>query len=114
MPGQRPPYTKSALALAREALKAGQRVLPAYSHVFSPRKFTLPQLFAILAIREFFHLDYRATEQLLLEWSDLRDAIGLTRVPTYSALCRAHERLAKKTPSSAFSITASAAPNAAG
>jgi hypothetical protein len=114
MPAQRLPYTKSALALAREALEAGRRVLPPYAHVFSPKKFTLPQLFAILAIREFFHLDYRATEQLLHEWSDLRAALGLHRVPTYSALCRAHANLSKKTPSFASSITAFVQPNAAG
>ena len=110
----RPPYTKSTLSLAREALETGRRVLPLYSHAFSPKKFTLPQLFAILTIREFLHLDYRATEVLLREWSDLRMVLGLDKVPTYSALCRAHARFLKSLTSPNSLTTLSVSPNAAG
>ena len=104
--------TKSALALAKETLYAAHRTLPLYSHRFSPKKFTLPQLLAILVIRQFFHLDYRGVEQLLLEWSDLRAALGLQKVPTYSALCKAEQRLLKKTPVPASSTTPSVLPAA--
>jgi hypothetical protein len=93
----RPTMTKSGLALARAALHAARRSLPKYSHRFSPKKFTVHQLLAVLAIREFFHLDYRGVEQLLQEWSDLRAVLGLQEVPTYSALCKAEARLLKKT-----------------
>jgi multiple sugar transport system permease protein len=40
--------------LAREALAVAEEALPAYSAVHSPRKFTQPQLFAILVLRQFF------------------------------------------------------------
>jgi hypothetical protein len=90
--------TKSALSLARESLRTAEAAMPSYSHRFSPKRYTQPQLTAILVVRHFYHLDYRGTEQMLREWSDLRDAIGLKRVPTYSTLCRAEERLFKKVP----------------
>ena len=92
------PMTKSALALAQEALEFSRRSFPMYSHQFSPKKFTIHQLFAILAVRQFYHLDYRATEQLLREWSDLRKVLGLQAVPQYSTLCKAEARLLKKHP----------------
>jgi hypothetical protein len=88
--------TRSALALAKVALKTGRRVLPAYSHVNSPKVFTQPQLFAMLAIRQFFGLDYRGTEQLLADWSDLRRVLALKQVPHWTTLQKADERLLKK------------------
>jgi hypothetical protein len=91
--------TKSPIALAEAALAAGKRALPDYSHRFSPHKFTQPQLFAILVLRQFLKTDYRGMVQMLREWSDLRQALGLTGVPNYSTLCYAERRLLKKTPS---------------
>jgi len=93
--------TRSALALAKVALKVGGKVLPAYSHVNSPKVFTQPQLFAMLVIRQFFGLDYRGTEQLLADWSDLRKVLALKRVPHWTTLQKADERLLKKGVSSA-------------
>ncbi len=90
--------TKSPIALAKAALVAGKRALPDYSHRFSPHKFTQPQLFAILTLRQFLKTDYRGVVQMLREWSDLRQALGLTEVPNYSTLCYAQRRLLKKTP----------------
>jgi hypothetical protein len=91
--------TKSPLAFARAAVAAGKHRLPEYSHPFSPRKFTQPQLFAVLALKDFLHTDFRGVVQILSEWSDLREVLGLTQVPHYSTLCYAHRRLLKKTPS---------------
>jgi hypothetical protein len=91
----RPTMTKSALAMAREALHISRQSLPNYSHRYSPKKFTVHQLFAILVLRQFYHLDYRGVEQMLHEWSDLRSVLGLKIVPTYSALCKAEQRLLK-------------------
>jgi hypothetical protein len=88
--------TKSALKLAKEAFAVGQDSLPAYAHRNSPRKFTQPQLFAILAVREMFHLDYRGVQQLVADWAELRETLGLRALPHYSTLCRAHQRLLKK------------------
>ena len=50
--------TKSTLTLARTAYDGAKRALPAYAHRFSPKKFTQPQLFACLVLKEFLQLDY--------------------------------------------------------
>lgn len=88
--------TKSALALARTALLVAQEALPPYSHRNSPKKFTQHPLVAVLAIREFFHMDYRGVEPWLKDWSALRHVLDLKSVPDYSTPAKAHERLGKK------------------
>jgi len=88
--------TKSPLRLAREALKLAQQALSRYSNRFSRRDFTQAQLFAILALRQFFRTDYRGIVQMLEDFSDLRKALGLKKVPHYSTLCYAQQRLLKK------------------
>jgi Transposase domain (DUF772) len=88
--------TKSPVRLAREALAVAEKALPAYSAVHSPKKFTQPQLFAILVLRQFFKTDYRGIIALLEDMKDLRQALGLTQVPHYSTLCYAERRLVKK------------------
>jgi hypothetical protein len=102
--------TKSALTLAREAREAAEQALPRYSARNSPHKFTQHQLFAILVLRQFLRKDYRGMEQLLKEWSDLREALGLKRVPHYSTLCLAEQRLLKGGPSTGSSPPFSIAP----
>jgi len=87
--------SKSPVAVAREALAAAKKALPHYSCAVSRRDFTQHQLFAVLVVREFMHLDYRGIVTLLREWSDLREELGLTKVPHYSTLCYAEERLLK-------------------
>lgn len=88
--------TKSALALARTALEvAGSRLAP-YSHPCSPRKFKQAQLVAMLVVRRFFDLDYRGMVQLLADWSDLREAVGIRRLPHFTTLQKADARLLKK------------------
>ncbi len=88
--------TKSPVALGKEALAVAQEALPAYSSRFSPKVFTQHQLFAILVLRHFFRTDYRGIVQLLTDLSDLRSALGLQKVPHYSTLCYAEQRLLKK------------------
>jgi hypothetical protein len=61
--------SKSTLTVAQEALKAGQESLRDYRRPKSPKKFTQPQLFACLVVKEFRRLDYRGIWVLLLEWS---------------------------------------------
>ena len=95
--------TKSALTLACEARAAAEVALPRYSHPCSPHKYTQAQLFAILVVRQFLRMDYRGIAQALTEWSDLREAIGLRKVPHYSTLCLAEQRLLKGGPSIEFS-----------
>lgn len=91
--------TKSVLAFARSALETGKKSLPDYSHPKSPHKYTLPQLFAMLSLRDFLAVDYRGFVAMLAEWSDLRAVLGLTEVPHYSTLFYAEKKLLKKTPS---------------
>ncbi len=102
--------TKSPLALARAALRLARRTMPAYSHPCSPKKFTQHQLFALLVVRRFFDLDYRGTEQLLRDWSDLRQALELKSVPDHSTLEKAEKRLLKKGAATGSSTSSSATP----
>lgn len=94
--------SKSPLAVARKALAVGEEQLAAYSSKHSPRFFTQPQLFAMLVLRQFFKTDYRGVVAILKDSSDLREALGITRVPHYSTLCYAEQRLLEKGASLAF------------
>ncbi len=100
--------TKSALAVAKEALEAGRKALPPYSHRFSPKKFTQPQLFALAVVRKFLRLDYRGMQTRLGEWAELRQVLDLEDVPDYSTLCYADQRLLKK---SVFPVCSTPASN---
>jgi hypothetical protein len=87
--------SKSPRKVAMVALAAGKEAFSDYSHRFSPHKFTQPQLFACLVLKEFEHKDYRGIAQLLADCSDLREAIGLGVVPHYTTLQKASRRLLK-------------------
>jgi len=88
--------TKSPLRLAETALAVAREALPPYSTKFDRKRYTQHQLFAILALREFLKQDYRGMEHLLLDWSDLRQALGLAKVPDHSTLQKAAQRLLEK------------------
>ena len=95
--------TKSPRAVAREALRLAQEALPAYSSKFSRQDFTQHQLFALLALKAFFKTDYRGLAQMLQDFAELRQDLGLDKVPHYSTLCYAEQRLLKKGSSSSSS-----------
>ena len=88
--------TKSPLALAREALVVAQDALAPYSSPRSRHDFTQAQLFSILVLREFFKTDYRGMVQLLHDFSDLRAILGLKKVPHFTTLQKAQQRLEKR------------------
>jgi hypothetical protein len=88
--------TKSPLALVRTALATAQAALPTFASKFSRHDYTLHQLFALLALREFLKLDYRGLEALLRDWAEIRSALGLDKVPDHSTLQRAARRLLPK------------------
>lgn len=88
--------TKDPIALARVALEVGREALSDYSCPKSPHRFTQPQLFAMLALKQFFKIEYRGVVQWLSRWTELRSALGLKHVPHYSTLCYAERRLLKK------------------
>jgi hypothetical protein len=75
--------SKSPQDVAREALAAGTAALTRYSHKFSPKTFTQPQLFACLVLRKFHKTDYRGIAAQLCDRSDLRQILELQRAPLY-------------------------------
>ena len=95
--------TKSPRAVAREALALARQSLPAYSAVRSRKDFTQHQLFAILALKTFLKTDYRGVVAFLGDFAEVRSDLGLVKVPNYSTLCYAEQRLLKKGSSSSSS-----------
>jgi hypothetical protein len=87
--------SKSPRMVAMVALATGKEAFSDYSHKFSPKTFTQPQLFACLVLKEFEKKDYRGAAQLLADCSDLRDAIELSSVPHFTTLQKASRRLLK-------------------
>jgi hypothetical protein len=88
--------SKSPVRVIRAALETARAALPAYSHRFSPKKFTQHQLFACLVLKEFLRDDYRSVEALLREDVALRATLELTSVPDFTTLHKATRRLLGK------------------
>jgi hypothetical protein len=87
--------TKSPLRVAKIALSVARECFADYSCPKSPRKFTQPQLVACLILKEFLKVDYRGMYHRLVDFSDLRKALGLKKAPHFTTLCAAHRRLLK-------------------
>jgi hypothetical protein len=104
------PMTKSPRRVARAALTLAQESLPAYSCPTSRQDFTQAQLFAVLALKTFLRTDYRGIVAFLGDFAELRADLGLAKVPHFSTLCYAEQRLLKKGASASSSARPSAAP----
>ena len=78
--------SKSPRKVLLAAFAVAQDALPAYSHECSPQTYTLHQLFACLALKEFLRCDYRKITQVLSESPELCSAIGLKKVPHFTTL----------------------------
>jgi hypothetical protein len=89
---------KSPRKVAQVALAVGTDALPPYSHRFSPRKFTQPQLFACLVLKEFYKTDYRGIAAILADNSDLRRTLGIEKVPHFTTIQKAGHRLLRNAP----------------
>jgi len=87
--------TRSPVALAKKSLAVAQAALPAYSSKYSRHDFSQPQLFSCLVLMEFLRMDFRGLVALLQDFSELRGALGLEKVPHHSTLVKARERLGK-------------------
>lgn len=85
--------SKSPKAVLLTAHRVGRERLRTYSHLFSPKKYTQPQLFACLVLKEFMRLDYRKLSALLADASTLAAAIGLESIPHFTTFQKAHDRL---------------------
>lgn len=85
--------SKSPKRVMVEALAVAEASLPRYSHRFSPRVFTQHQLFACLVLKDFYNLTYRGTVGLLADGDSMCQAIGLKKVPHFTTLQKAADRL---------------------
>ena len=85
--------SRSPKRILQVAHALGKQRLRTYWHRFSPKKFTLPQLFACLVLKEFLRLDYRRLTALLEDAPSLAATIGLQQVPHFSSFQKAAARL---------------------
>lgn len=85
--------SKSPKRVLQVAHRIACRRLRRYSHRFSPQKFTLPQLFACLVLKEFLRLDYRKLSAVLHDAPTLAESIGLARIPHFTTFQKAAGRL---------------------
>ena len=88
--------SKSPRKVLDVALKAAQQSFPAYSHEFSPKKFTQHQLFACLVLKSFLKTDYRGVVEHLKDCPAQAESVGLTKVPHFTTLQKAAKRLLKR------------------
>lgn len=85
--------SKSPRAVAREAYALACEQLPAYSHRFSPKRFTQHQLFALLVLKTHQRQDYRGVVALLEDMPQLCRELQLKTIPHFTTLQKAAERL---------------------
>jgi hypothetical protein len=85
------------MVVAKLALKTAQEVLPPYSDLRSRHDFTQAQIFAVLALRQFFKTDYRDVIRILNEHENIKDALGLSKLPHFTTLQKAQQKMLKKT-----------------
>jgi hypothetical protein len=88
--------SKSPKQTAVVAYAAAKQALPEYSHKFSPKKFTQPQLAVCFVLKEFFTTDYRGIAAILEDSSDLRQVLELDEVPHFTTLQKAARKLLTK------------------
>jgi len=100
----------SPVHVARVALQQAERALPTYACKNSRKDFTVPQLATLIVLKQVFRLDYRGLTSWLADWSDLRTALRLPKVPHFTTLQKAAQRLAKKGGASSSSINSAHAP----
>ena len=79
--------------MAQTAYHVALNALPPYSHQFSPRKFTQPQIVVCLVLKVFFKMDYRGIVALLNDSPELCKTFNLTVVPHFTTLQKASKKL---------------------
>lgn len=79
---------KSPRKVLIEAYRVGKRCLPQRSSRYARYDFDLWQLFACLVLREHQKKSYRGIEAVLGDAPQWCAAIGMTRAPDHSTLCR--------------------------
>src|SRR5690606_35511145 len=81
--------------VALAAMEVGKAALPDYSHRYSPKTFTQPQLFTCLVLKRFFRTDYRGIMAYLHDMPAICQDIGLDKVPHFTTIEKAEKRLLK-------------------
>lgn len=71
---------------ARVAMEVGRAVVPAYSNKFSKHLYTQPQLLAVLCLMRYEDWTFREAVVRLKEHTELRKALGMSRVPVHATL----------------------------
>ena len=94
--------SKSPRKVLQVAYAVACKALPAYSHRFSPKKFTQPQLFAILVLKTFLKTDYRGIVAILADSPSWCAAIGLENVPHFTTIEKAEKRLLRSSQAAAL------------
>ena len=84
--------SKSPRMVTLAALAVGKEALRDYSHRYSPKVFTQPQLLACLVLMTFLRTDYRGLEQHLKDLPAYQEWLGLKKVPDHSTLHKAAQR----------------------
>ena len=85
--------SKSPKDVLLTAYRVAQQSLKAYSHPYSPKVFTQHQLFAVLVFKAFLKTDYRGVVEHLQDCPDLAMAIGLAKIPHFTTMHKAANRL---------------------
>lgn len=84
----------SPVRVARVALAAAEKALPAHASKFSRKDhLTLPQLTACLVLQRFLRTSLRGAEAFLKDSSDVRRVLHIEQAPDHTALWRAHRAL---------------------
>jgi hypothetical protein len=83
---------------------------PPYTCPTSRRDYTQAQPFAALAVKTFLRTDYRGAVAILADFAELRQDLGLAKVPDHTTLWHAERRLLKGGASASSSAARSAAP----
>jgi hypothetical protein len=91
-------FSKSIKSVTLRAYHAARVGLQPYFSRFSRKDFTAPQLFALLVLRVMLKTDFRGLTAFLHDFPDVLNWLGLKRIPHYSTLCRAAQRLDKSFP----------------
>src|SRR4051794_16525750 len=84
---------KSPRKVMRAAWHLASQCLPNYTCKFSRHDFTLPQLFACLAVKELLKRSYRGAEELLRDAEHWCRDLGMRRAPDHNTLWRAADHL---------------------
>lgn len=79
-------HDQELVRTVRLALRVARRHLADHPHVYAPKKFTQPQLFACLILKAITGATYRRTEELLILMPAVREALGLCAVPRFTTL----------------------------